>query len=69
MAFAPVKDGPFTIQPGTPYVTRFRFITKDGPPDAALLDRLWKDYATPPLVTYLPRSRPIPVSNEATAPK
>jgi hypothetical protein len=54
MAFAPVKDGPFTIQPGTPYGTRFRFIMKDGPPDAALFERLWQDYATPPLAMYTP---------------
>jgi hypothetical protein len=50
MAFAPVKDGPFTIHPGTPYVTRFRFVTIDGAPDVALLDRLWNDYAKPPAV-------------------
>jgi hypothetical protein len=69
MAFAPVKDGPFTIQPGTPYVTRFRFITKDGPPDAVLLDRLWNDYATPPLARYIPRAPTIPASTGASAPK
>lgn len=51
MAFAPVKEGPFTIEPGTPYVTRLRFVSTDGAPDAALLDRLWDDYATPPEVT------------------
>jgi hypothetical protein len=55
LAFSPVKDGPFTIQPGVPYVTRFRFVTADGPPDAALLERLWNDYATPPQVTVVPR--------------
>jgi hypothetical protein len=55
MAFAPVKDGAFTIEPGTPYVTHFRFITTDGAPDAQLLDRLWNDYATPPEVTVTPR--------------
>jgi hypothetical protein len=55
MAFAPVKDGPFTIQPGTPYVTRFRFVTADGPPDATLLERLWNDYATPAVVTVTPK--------------
>jgi hypothetical protein len=55
MAFAPVKDGPFTIGSGTPYVTRFRFVTADGPPDPALLDRLWNDYATPPDVAVTRR--------------
>lgn len=51
VAFAPVQDGPFTIEPGTPYVTRLRFVTTDGAPDAARFERLWNDYATPPTVT------------------
>jgi len=55
MAFSPVKDGPFTIEPNAPYVTRFRVVTIDGAPDTALLDRLWNDYATPPEVTVTPR--------------
>lgn len=46
--------GPFEIVPGTPYVSRFRFVTSDGPADPALLQRLFDDYATPPevIVTF-----------------
>lgn len=55
MTFAPVRDGDFTIEPATPYVTRFRYVTTDGTPDAALFDRLWNDYATPPQVTVTAR--------------
>lgn len=55
MTFAPVRDGDFTLEPATPYVTRFRYVTTDGPPDAALFDRLWNDYATPPTVAVTPR--------------
>ena len=55
LAFSPVRDGAFSIDPGTPYVTRFRFVTMAGPPDEALLDRLWNDYATPPEVIVSPR--------------
>jgi len=51
MAFAPVKDGPFTIEPGKPYVSRFRIVSFDGPVDRELIERLWRDYATPPKVT------------------
>ena len=51
MAFAPVKDGPFTIEPGKPYVSRFRIVSFDGPFDRELIDRLWRDYATSPEVT------------------
>jgi hypothetical protein len=50
VAFSPVKEGDFTIEPGTTYVTRFRFVSTDGAPDPALYDRLWDDYATPPEV-------------------
>lgn len=47
-SLSPPKTGAFSIQPGTDYVTRFRIVSVDGPPDAALFERLWNDYATPP---------------------
>jgi hypothetical protein len=50
-SFAPVRDGGFPIVPGKPYTSRFRIVVTDGPPDKALLERLWNDYATPPTVT------------------
>ena len=43
--------GAFDIEPGKPYISRFRFVTTDGPPNAQLLDRIWKDFATPAEVT------------------
>ncbi len=48
--YAPVQAGPFTIEPGRPFVARYRFVVSDGPPDRRLLDRLWNDYAYPPQV-------------------
>lgn len=51
MVFAPVRDGEFSIDPGVPYLTRLRFVTIAGAPDAALMDRLWDDYAEPPEVS------------------
>jgi hypothetical protein len=45
---APPKAGPFKIEPGKPFVTRYRIVVIDGRPDKALLDRLWNDYASPP---------------------
>lgn len=50
LTFSPVKDGAFSIQPGVPYTSRFRFVTFDGPPDPELLDGLWNDFVTPPEV-------------------
>ncbi len=49
--YAPTQLGDMSIQPGIPYVTRYRIITHDGGPDADLIDRLWQDYAYPPSVT------------------
>jgi hypothetical protein len=48
--FAPSQMGDFRIEPGHPYIARYRFIVADGPPDRTELDRLWNDYATPPEV-------------------
>lgn len=56
--FAPVKDGAFTIEPGKPYITRLRFIMMDGPPNVALLEQLWNDYATPATVTVTAAGSP-----------
>lgn len=47
ISFAPQQSGAFQIEPGKPYVSRFRFVVHDGKPDKAELDRLWNDYAAP----------------------
>ena len=49
--FAPQQMGDMKITPGKPYVSRYRLVMHDGPPDKALLDRLWNDYAHPPRVS------------------
>lgn len=49
--FAPSQLGEMSIQPGTPYVARYRYVTYDGEPDPSQIDRLWSDYAYPPGVT------------------
>jgi hypothetical protein len=49
--FAPSQMGRWEIVPGAAYVSRYRFIVFDGPPEAARLDRLWNDYANPPVVS------------------
>ncbi len=48
--FAPQVAGDFSIEPGKPYVSRYRMVVTDGEADKALLDRLWNDYASPPEV-------------------
>ncbi|WP_340102738.1 DUF6807 domain-containing protein [Rhodohalobacter sp. 8-1] len=49
--FAPTQLGEMSIKPGSPYITRYRFVTYDGEPDADELDGLWNDYSYPPGVT------------------
>jgi hypothetical protein len=49
--FAPSQLGDWEISPGKPYVSRYRFIVADGPPDNPELERLWNDYAHPPIIT------------------
>lgn len=55
--FAPAVLGSFAIEPGKPYVSRYRFLIHNGELDRALADRLWQDYAQPPVVTVLPATK------------
>lgn len=50
--FAPSQLGEWRIDPGTPYVSRYRFIMFDGPPNPELIEDYWKQYAQP--VTVVP---------------
>ena len=49
MVYAPSQLGPWSIEPGTPHVARYRFIAHDGEADAAEIERLWNDFAHPPV--------------------
>lgn len=53
--YAPQQAGDMEIKPGARYVSRYRFVVHDGPPDRAELDRLWNDFAHPPKVTVTRR--------------
>ena len=48
---APQQAGDVEITPEKPLTLRYRFVVADGAPDKAELDRLWNDYAHPPIVT------------------
>lgn len=50
LCVAPSADGDWSIEPGRPYVSRYRLVISDGKPDAKELERLWVDYAEPPMV-------------------
>jgi hypothetical protein len=48
--FAPSQLGDWSIEPGKPYVSRYRFIVSDGKPDQKEIDQFWQAYAHPPKV-------------------
>jgi len=48
--FAPMILGDFAIEPGKPYVSRYRYYVHTGEPDRAVNERIWNDYADPPQV-------------------
>jgi hypothetical protein len=48
--FTPASIGSFTIQPGKPYVSRYRFYVHDGSLDANVANRLWHQYSDSPKV-------------------
>jgi hypothetical protein len=47
ICYAPQQAGDMAIEPGKPYVMKYRFIVGDGELDKATIDRLWADYAEP----------------------
>lgn len=46
--YAPSQGGDWAIEPGRPYIARYRFIVQDGPPRRDELDRMWAEFAHPP---------------------
>lgn len=54
--YAPTQLGEMVIEPGSPYIVKYRYITYDGEPDVDQLNRLWNDFAYPPGVTVSPFS-------------
>jgi hypothetical protein len=48
--FAPCQGGEFKIEPGKPYISKYRFFVFDGEADATVCERVWNDYANPPAV-------------------
>jgi hypothetical protein len=50
MSFVPQQLGDFAIEPGKPYVAKFRFVVTDGAPDRAKIDAFWNGYAQPAAV-------------------
>lgn len=50
ICWAPSHLGDWSLEPGKPFLSRYRLVAFDGLPKAEILDRLWFDYAEPPAV-------------------
>jgi len=42
--YAPMVKEPFAIEPGKPYVSKFRYLTFDGQPNRKVIEKAWKDW-------------------------
>ena len=42
--YAPMVQEPFAIEPGKPYVSKFRYLTFDGEPNLKLIKKAWQEW-------------------------
>jgi hypothetical protein len=49
--YAPVVDGPFSLNPGTLYRSQFRYYVHEGAPNINTIERLEKDWIAPPVTS------------------
>ena len=49
--FCPIRNKSWELIPGNEYVLRYRMLVYDGKIDSQLSERLWDDFAHPPIVT------------------
>ncbi len=54
VSFTPSTNAEWRIEPGQPYVARYRFVAADGAPDRARLEAFWQGYAKPAVVKLDP---------------
>lgn len=45
LCIAPSQDGDWAIEPGKPYVSKYRLLVFDGKPDAKWIEAQWQSYA------------------------
>lgn len=51
--FCPIRNKPWVLQPGKVYRLKYRMLVYDGTIDSKTADRLWNDFAYPPVVRGL----------------
>lgn len=48
LCVAPSQDGDWAIEPGKPYVSKYRLLVFDGKPDAKWIEAQWQSYSAAP---------------------
>lgn len=48
--YSPIQEGDAEIRPGEAYTSRYRFYVHEGRVDKGEVERLWRDFADPPVV-------------------
>ncbi len=48
--FCPIRYKDWILYPGKVYTQRYRMLVYDGKVDAAVSERIWNDFAYPPVV-------------------
>jgi hypothetical protein len=48
LCVAPSQDGDWAIEPGKPYVSKYRLLVFDGKPDAKWIEAQWQSYSQNP---------------------
>jgi hypothetical protein len=51
--FCPIRYKAWTLKPGTQYMLKYRMLVYDGKIDQTIADRIWNDFAYPPVVRVL----------------
>lgn len=52
LCIAPSQEGDWSIEPGKPYVSKYRFVVSDGSADAQVIETAWQVYAKPLKVSF-----------------
>ena len=51
--FCPIRHESWVLKPGNEYSQRYRLLIYDGEINAETAERLWNDFAYPPIITIL----------------
>jgi len=60
--YAPCQLGDWAIEPGIPYITRYRFYVHEQKPISELIEQFWRDFTLPPVIAL--EKYPLPADHK-----